>query len=75
MKRRRFFITSVLSGMGVTLNAMSLRVSEFKKDQEMVADKKKNIPLNNDYDVIIIGGGLQVALPLLLLHVKDQRLF
>ena len=34
MKRRRFFITSVLSGAGIALNGMNLSGGELKKDQE-----------------------------------------
>lgn len=57
MKRRKFFLTSVLTGTGIALNAMNFSMNEFKKAQGMVTGIKKSIPLNNDYDVIIIGGG------------------
>jgi len=50
-------MSSVLSGAGMAVTAMNFGTSGSAKIQESLLDFNRSIPLNKDYDVIIIGGG------------------
>ncbi len=57
MKRRKFLMTSVLSGTGMAVNALNHSAYRSVKIPESSLELKRTIPLNKDYDIIIIGGG------------------
>jgi hypothetical protein len=57
MRRRKFLQASVLAGAGIAAGSINTKAGDKTDSNESVLKVNRNISLNKEYDVIIIGGG------------------